>query len=114
MTVEQSRNTLRDLVLVKKQHVHEVDDLNTQISIRDKQFSDMHTKACGKVKKSKFLITIAKQVSSVETNDSVMCIRCSARPASHEFCTIFLIDGVHHGCKCAFFSCNSLSPAFYA
>ena len=53
LTVEQSRNILRDLVLVREQHAHEVDNLNTQISIRDKQMTDMFTKKTrGKVKKS--------------------------------------------------------------
>ena len=55
LTVEQSRNILRDLVLVREQHAHEVDDLNTQISIRDKRMTDMFTKARGKVKKSEVI-----------------------------------------------------------
>ena len=54
LTAEQSRNMLRQMAQIKKQHADEVDDLNTQISISDKQFLDRYTKANVKVKKAKF------------------------------------------------------------
>ena len=54
LTAEQSRNILRQMAQIKKQHADEVDDLNTQISISDKQFLDRYTKANVKVKKAKF------------------------------------------------------------